>query len=89
MALGARGGPAMAVEQETTLRFTCDLCGRSQVTTPAPAEPLICSAAAQARISANLGERRIHVEMGLCDRCYGLLAHFVSELRKRFNSSGR
>lgn len=75
----------MAVEQETTLRFTCDLCGRSQVTSPAPVEPLICHAAAQARISANIGEKRMTVEMVLCDRCYGLLAHFIAELRKRFN----
>lgn len=76
----------MAVEQETSLRFTCDLCGRSQVTSPAPEEPLICQAAASASISANTGgEKRLTVKMDLCDRCYQILAHFVAEVRKRLN----
>ena len=77
----------MAVEVQTSISFTCDLCGRSQVTSPAPADPLICQAAAQAEISANLDtEKRVTIRMELCDRCYGVLVNLVTELQARFRA---
>lgn len=77
----------MAVESETIVRFTCDLCGASQITSPDPMVPLICSADASAKIAANMGDgRRMVVGMTLCDSCYSILANLIAQLRKRLTA---
>lgn len=78
----------MAVEVQASIRFTCDLCGRSQVTSPAPVDPLICRAAAQVQVAANLdAERRISVKWELCDRCYSSLVRAFTSIQGRFRAS--
>lgn len=82
----------MAVEQETIIRFTCDLCGASQVTTPEPfGEKLICNASASAKIEANVQHgdelRRMTIRMELCDQCYVVFAGLVAGLRTRLKAA--
>ncbi len=81
----------MPTVEERTIRFTCDLCGATEVVGADQPPDSIRKVAALAQVGANVllsgGEmRRMVVKMELCDRCYGLFAGIVAELRNRLSS---